>query len=172
MAQEELAHPVAPPDAIAMGVLSGPAEVPDRLVRLRGRVDLGEKPRAQQLGELARITAIRLDPLARLARDKRRGHHDARHAQGPNRALHRVAARARLVAHSQIPDRRTLELPYQAADCRRVVARLPLHRTSLPRQEHPRVDRLLLHVQTHEGGTFLHDRLFSYAALVSASQRD
>jgi hypothetical protein len=28
-----------------------------------------------------------------------------------------------------------------------------------------------VHVQTHEGGTFLHDRLLSYAALVSASQR-
>jgi len=67
MAQEELAHPVAP-RRDRVSVVAGPAQVSHRLVRLRGRVDLGEKTRAQQLGELARVPAVRLDSLARLAR--------------------------------------------------------------------------------------------------------
>src|SRR5262249_3032912 len=71
-----------------------------------------------------------------------------------------------LVAEPHFPAGCALKLPHQPANRRRIVARLPLHRTAFTRQEHRHADRFLVYVQPHEGGTLLHDRLLSYAALV------
>ena len=91
---------MAASDEIPVGVLSGTAQVPNRVVRLGGRVNFAQEPRAERLRELAGVAAVRLDPFARLARDQRRRHHDTRHSQRSNRALHRVATGTRLVAQA------------------------------------------------------------------------
>jgi hypothetical protein len=65
------------PDQVLLGILSGAAQIPDGLVRFRRRMKLGQKPGPQELGKLARVTAVGLHPLSWLARNQRRRHHHA-----------------------------------------------------------------------------------------------
>jgi len=149
-----------------VSVFPGAAQIPSRLVLLGGGMDLGEQARAEQLGKLAGVPAVRLDALARLLRNQGRGHHHAPHLHRSDPPLQRVATRTRLVAEPNLAVRRALHLAHHAPNRCRVVARLPLHGPALARQQHGYVDRFLVCVQPHVGDTFLHDRLLSYTALV------
>ena len=64
-------------DEVLVGVLASAAQVAHRLVLGRRRMHLGQKPGAEQLGQLAGVTTIGLDAIARLARDQRRCDHRA-----------------------------------------------------------------------------------------------
>jgi hypothetical protein len=103
-------------------------------------MDLGQQPRAQQLGQLASVTSIGLDSIAGLARDQRRGHHDALDTQLPDPTLQRIAARTRLVAEAhrasfgQAP-----HLPDHASDRRLLVGDRPLDRLHRSRHQHRRL---------------------------------
>lgn len=55
-----------------------------------------------QLGQHQRVAAVRLDPVARLHRDQRGGHHDTRMPAPGQQSMKPVAARARLVAEVQL----------------------------------------------------------------------
>ena len=166
MAQHQIAQPMTPSNEIRVGVFAGTAQVPNRLVFLGGRMNLGEQAGAEQLRELAGVAAIRLDPLAGLARNQRRSHHHAHHLHRPDPPLQCIATRPCFVTEPDLALRRALDLLHHAPNRRLVVARLSLDRLSLARQQHRHVDRFLMCVQPDVGDTFLHDRLLSYAALV------
>ena len=169
-AQQHLAHPMAAAHQILMGVLARAAQVAHRFVLNRGRMDLRQQPGAEQLSQLARVTTVGLDPIARLARDQRRRDHDAAGAGFHDPALQRVAAGTRLVAEANLPaGRQALDLPHHAP-YRRLVRELPLDGLRLSRHEHRHLDGHLVRVHSHEGDTLLNDRLLSYAALVPLSK--
>ena len=153
------------PHQILVGVLACPTQVPHRLVLGRGRVHLGQQPRPIQLRQLACVTPVRLDPIPRLPRDQRRGHHHAARSRFLYPALQRVAARARLVAETHLPWCLALHLPHHPSHRPRFVRELPLHRLRLLRQQHRHLDHDLVRVLPNEGDTLAHDRLLSYAAL-------
>jgi hypothetical protein len=72
-AQQELREAVPGAKEILFGGLSAAAQVTNRLLVRRGRVDLGEGARSEQQGELARVATIGLDTLPRLNGNQRRG---------------------------------------------------------------------------------------------------
>ena len=72
---------------ILLGRLADAAQVAEALLLRGWRLDLREIPVAQTLSELAGVSAIRLDALARLARNERRRHDDAVQAGRPQDAL-------------------------------------------------------------------------------------
>jgi hypothetical protein len=55
---------------ILMGVFPGPAQIAPGFVFGRGRVNFGQQAGTQERGQLPGITAVRLDALARLARNQ------------------------------------------------------------------------------------------------------
>jgi hypothetical protein len=61
---------MATTDQVLVGVLPRAAQVARGFVFGSGRVNLGEQACAQEAGQLPRIAPVRLDPLARLARDQ------------------------------------------------------------------------------------------------------
>jgi hypothetical protein len=65
-AQQQLAQAMARPLQIFAGIVTRPARIPDRFVFRRRRPHFREQPRAVQFRQLARISAIRLDPLTGL----------------------------------------------------------------------------------------------------------
>src|SRR5207342_2259142 len=80
VAQQLLGHAVA-------GVLAGPPEVlaaahqvPEALLRRRGRAHEGQLARAEELDQLARVAPVGLDPRARPDRGERGGDDEAGHA--------------------------------------------------------------------------------------------
>jgi len=89
--QQELAHAVPRSGEILADVFPTPAEIAKRLLAFRGRMHLGQQIRPQQLGELARIASVGLDPRSGLDRGKRRSDHPARHSGRPQLPLQRAA---------------------------------------------------------------------------------
>ncbi len=61
-------------------MVTGPCKIPNRFIRGHGWGDLGKVTCAQELGELARVTPIRLNVIAGLAGNERRRNHLAAHA--------------------------------------------------------------------------------------------
>ena len=57
--------------AIAQGIFTGAAQGPDGFILHPGDVDRGQVPRAQQAGQLARVTTVRCAPSARLLGEQR-----------------------------------------------------------------------------------------------------
>jgi hypothetical protein len=114
---------------ILMGILARAAQVAHGLVFNRRRMHLGQQSRTQQLRQLARVTTIGLDPIARLARDQRRRHHHALGARLPDPALQRVAAGTRFVTEANLAaSSQTLHLPHHPPHRRLLVRRFPLDR--------------------------------------------
>src|SRR5580765_6486145 len=154
-AHQVLAHTVA-----------APTQVAERLVRLVGGLDLGQQSRSQQFRELARVSPIRLDPLAGLDRDQGRGHDLADHPLGLQLALQGIAQRAGFVAAAHFPRRLAVQSPRQTPDGALLIGFLPAEGLLPARDQHRDVDPLLVCVQPHPGDTVrAHDRLLSYAAL-------
>jgi hypothetical protein len=54
-AQQHLAQPMPATDEVLVGILASPAQVAHRLVLGRRRMHLGQKPGAEQIGQLARV---------------------------------------------------------------------------------------------------------------------
>jgi hypothetical protein len=167
-AQQHLAQPMPAAHEILGGVFASAAQIAYRFVLRRGRMDLGQKPRAEPLSQLASVTPIRLDPIAWLARDQRRRDHDADGARHLDPSLQRVAAGTCFVAEAHLARRHALDLPDHPPHRRLLVRQLPLHGLQLSRQKHRQLDGDLVRVHSYEGDTLLHDRLLSYAALVAA----
>ena len=67
-AEKQLAQAMAAPLQILTRVIPRTAQIAHRFFFGRRRSDLGQQPRAQQLGEFPRIAAIGFDPFARLPR--------------------------------------------------------------------------------------------------------
>jgi hypothetical protein len=65
-------QPVARPQLAGLGVVAGADEIAQRLARLVGDPDRGEIAGAQQPGELGRVPAVGLHPVAGPGRDERR----------------------------------------------------------------------------------------------------
>ena len=63
--------------AIAEGIFTGAAQVPNGFILNRGDVDRGQVPRAHQAGQLDRVPTGGFDPIAGLLGDQRWGHHPA-----------------------------------------------------------------------------------------------
>jgi hypothetical protein len=169
-AQQHLAQAMATAHQILVSVLAGAAQVAHRLVLGGGRMHFGQKPRAQQLSQLAGIATIGLDPIARLARNQRRSNDNAVGTRFLDPALKRVAAGTRLVAEANlVVPGQALHLPHHAPHRRLLVGYRPLQRFRFVRQQHRQLDRYLVRVHSNEGDTLLHDRLLSYAALVPRS---
>ena len=62
----------------------------------------GQLARPQQTGQLHRIAPVGLHPVARPARDQRRGNHSTTVPQGDKLAIQPVARRSRFVAQMQL----------------------------------------------------------------------
>jgi hypothetical protein len=68
--QEQLAQPMTTSLEIFTRIIAGATQVADGFLFRRRRPDLRQESRAQQLGELPGVAAIRFDPLAGFARDE------------------------------------------------------------------------------------------------------
>jgi hypothetical protein len=122
-------------------------------------------PGAQQLHQLARIAAIRLDPLARFPRNERRRDDLTAHPWCGDLALQRVPARPGFVAHLHGTRSFALELSYQPTHGVGLVRQLPRHRSRFLTDQHRDKKVLLVCVHSNVRGNVLHDRLLSFAAL-------
>ncbi len=98
--QQQLAQPMPTPLQIFPGIIPRPRQIPHGLVFGRRRLHRRQQPRAPQLHQLARIAAIRLDPLTRLPRNQRRRDHVAAHPRRRHLPLQRVATRAGFIEHA------------------------------------------------------------------------
>ena len=142
-AQEQFAQAMAAPLQILAHIIARPAQIADRFLLRRRRPHLRQQPRAEQLGQLARVAAIGLDPLARLARDQRRRNHLARHARRRQLALQRVATRPGFITRLHRARCLPLELPDQPPHGGRLVGDRPRHRRRLVPDQH-RDEQILL----------------------------
>lgn len=139
-------------------VFATTTEIADGLLFRRWRADHREHARSIQLGELARISAIRLDPLARLARNERRSndlaHDRTRRFESP---LKRIPAGPRLVADADLsPASVALQAPHEPADGSLVVLQREFLRLLPPRMENRDDQRLLVRVHPDPRDTSLH----------------
>jgi len=165
-AQQELAHAMTGAHQVLAHGVAATTQVAQRFVRFVGGLHLGQQPRAQQLGQLARIPPIGLDPLPGLDRDQGGGHHLADHPLGLELALQGIAQGAGLVTAAYFTGYLAVQPPRQAPDRTLLVGLLPADRLLPARDQHRDVDPLLVCVQPHPGDTVrAHDRLLSYAAL-------
>ena len=69
---QELAEPMPSTHQLAADIVAAATQVADRFLLGCGRTNLCQQIRTKQLGQLAGVAPVRLDPLARLARDQRR----------------------------------------------------------------------------------------------------
>jgi hypothetical protein len=91
------------PCEIGAYVFAAAAQIADRFLLGGRRRDDREQASAMQLDEFARVSPVRLYPLARFSRDQRRSHDLADNlAGGFEAALERVSTRARLVANADL----------------------------------------------------------------------
>jgi len=72
-AQKELGQPVPRPQLVGLGIVACPDQVAQRLARLIGDPDRRQITTPQQAGELGRVPAVGLHPVARLGPDERGG---------------------------------------------------------------------------------------------------
>jgi hypothetical protein len=80
----------------------------------------GQVSAAQQAGQLERVAAVGLDPVATSGRDQRRGHHHALHPPAVQLPVQCIARGASLVGHGQ-PDSWTTEPSHQLPQRRGLV---------------------------------------------------
>ena len=106
---------------ILAGIVARPREIADRFIGGGGWGDLGEHPRSQQFGQLARIAPIRLDVIARLPRNEGRSNHLAAHALARQLPLQGIPARSGFVTALDEPRRLALQLANQPPDRVRLV---------------------------------------------------
>ena len=99
--------------------------------------------------QVQRVTAVRLHPVARLARNQARRHHHAVVARRHKLPVHPVAAGTGLINEAQHFAMRT-QLANQATQRRTLVGDLaPVHRLLPTRRRNRHRDRLLVDVQTN-----------------------
>jgi len=85
--KQELAHAMPGSGEVLLDVLPAAAEVSESFLGLRGRLDYREKVRSQKFGELASISAVRLDARPRLHGSQGWSDHEAMDPQGAELTL-------------------------------------------------------------------------------------
>jgi hypothetical protein len=103
MAQEEFREPVSGPEQIRADVFATPQEITRGLLLLGGNVNRGQCPGAKQDCQLPRIAAIRLNAVARAARNQGWRDDVARNTVLRQGTLQLEAARARFVTAAYAP---------------------------------------------------------------------
>ena len=160
---------MARPQLVGLGVVAGTDEIAQRLTRLVGDPDRCEVAAAQQPGELGRVAAVGLDPVAGLGRDERRRDDDALDAQRRELAVERVAGRAGLVRDAQ-PGVRPAEPVDEPVDRCGLVGDLAMIFRVAERAGHRNRDRRLVHVELDEPRTLIHWTGLPHVALRGLSQ--
>jgi len=142
-------------------------KVADRLLLGRRRCHHREYARPIELDELPRVPTVRLDALARLARDQRRRDDLAYDAtRRLETTLQRVPACTGLVADTDLsPAPTALQAPNKLPDRPLVVVDRKLFGGLLPRLQHGDDQRPLVRVDPNPRDRSFHDRLPSHAAL-------
>ena len=103
--EQELAQPMPRPQQVRPSVIAATTQVAQCLFALAGRMDLGQESGSQQLGELAGIASIGLDPRPRLDRGQRRCDDLADHPGGLQLPMQRISGGTRLVTAAHLARR-------------------------------------------------------------------
>lgn len=157
MPQEELAHPVPGHDQIPADVLACTDQVAHGLLPLVRHVDPRQLASAVEVGQLARVTTVGLDPVAGFLGDERGRDDVAVDAHAAELSVRLETARASLVAAAYV--RGLCELLERLPDCLGVVGDDPLLGSTPPRRQDCYRDAVGVDIHAHVGDRLSHGRL-------------
>ena len=165
-AQQQLAQPMPTPLQILARIIARAAQIANRFVLGGRRLDLRQQARATQLRQLARIAAIRLDPLAGLPwNQRRRDHLDSSPARSSSAAATRSHTARLHNTRAPAPAPRARASAPGAASAFGSFGDRPGHRRRLGAHQHRDKEVLLVRIDPDVRGNLFHDRLLSSAAL-------
>jgi hypothetical protein len=166
VSRQQLAEPMTCAHPLDPGVLPRPDQIAGRLEPAAGNEDRLQQPRRVQLGQLARVARIRLDPVARPLRHTPRRDHLARDAVTAQIPIQPEAGGPSLIAttHSR-------PAPQRLLDKLVVVRQRPLLDQLLATYR-GQTNRTCVHVQPHRYRRRLaHGRRPPYVALPGAPRQ-
>lgn len=152
------------PEEILLRVGASADEIAQGLARLVGHPDCGEVAAAEQPGELGRVTAVGLDPIAGLGRDERGGDDDALDPKRGELALEGVAGRPGFIGDREAGIRHP-EPVDELSDGRRIVRDLAVILGLAEWPGHRDRDRCLVNVKPDKPRTLTHWTGLPYVAL-------